>query len=93
MVLSHYNTVVGIRDRRGVKMKNKLKNIKDESQQICTEVSASLCAQSANLEAIAEVTPPFKTLDDFDAWFNSDAKLVLRREERNGIPRAVSFSI
>lgn len=56
-------------------MKKKLQSIKQESQQLCSEVSSTLRTQASSLEKTA--TPPFKSLDDFDRWFNSDEPLRL----------------
>lgn len=56
-------------------MVHKLKKIKAETTEICTDISNTLRTQAAALESIPQ--PPFKNLDEFDKWFNSDTPLTL----------------
>lgn len=58
-------------------MKHKLQKIKEESQQLCAEISHDLRTSKNNLGKTMTNKPPFANLDEFDNWFFSDEPLRL----------------
>lgn len=57
-------------------MKHPLMRVKDESKQLCREISSELIAEAEALCQIS-ITPRFNSLEEFDSWFNSDKPLQL----------------
>lgn len=56
-------------------MKRKLQTIKEEAQQLTAEISSGLRQSAKELKKIQQ--PPFKTLEEFDDWFQSESRLTL----------------
>lgn len=56
-------------------MTKKLSKIKKEAHAICSDVSTDLRAAAKQLDKVS--TALFKSLNDFDRWFNSDQPLTL----------------